>query len=101
MVSFVLLPNSPTTAWFLTKDEKAYVSDILHSEGILATADEQPTNFWHEARRIIVQPHAIMLAIAAMFVGTSCILSRAAHELTNRRFYWHKSRIVGLSITLL
>lgn len=82
MVSFVLLPNSPTTAWFLTKDEKAYVSDILHSEGILATADEQPTNFWHEARRIIVQPHAIMLAIAAMFVGTSCILSWAAHELS-------------------
>ena len=76
LACFVLLPNSPTTAWFLTKEERAYVADVLHRDGLIAKAETQRANFWHDVRRTLVQPHAILLTIAAFFVGAlSCAVT--------------------------
>ncbi|KAI0739195.1 MFS general substrate transporter [Daedaleopsis nitida] len=66
--SFLCLPNSPGTAWFLTKEERVYIMEVLHRDGLLAKADKQENKFLHEVRKAFAQPHVIMLTLAAFFV---------------------------------
>lgn len=70
VLSFFLLPHSPTRARFLTNRERQYVNAQLREDGALSRDEKGDSFNWVEIWRCLKLPHVWMVAIAFFFDGT-------------------------------
>ncbi|KAI0739189.1 MFS general substrate transporter [Daedaleopsis nitida] len=68
--SFFLMPNTPSTSYFLNENEKRLIADSLLDEGLLSKVENKRQG-WVELRKTFVQPHVLFLALAGFFSGAT------------------------------
>jgi len=81
VISFFLLPRSPETARFLTKNERAYVISTLKHAGSVSKDDDQDSFSWTEVFRTAKSLHVWLLVVIFFFSG-SIVLGLAYFEPT-------------------
>ena len=71
VVSFFILPRSPTHARFLNKMEMAYIDAKLKKDG--STGNPEADRFsWREVRQGLALPHVWMASVIFFFIGEPC-----------------------------
>ncbi|KAI0739201.1 MFS general substrate transporter [Daedaleopsis nitida] len=69
-VSFCLMPNTPSSAYFLSEDEKHLVSGAVLDEGLLTEGANKRRDL-SDMLKTFVQPHVIFCAVAGFFSGAT------------------------------
>ncbi|KIO04117.1 hypothetical protein M404DRAFT_144063 [Pisolithus tinctorius Marx 270] len=68
--SFLVLPRSPETAYFLSSEERSYIVSKLKSSRAISDDDREDHFSWIEVLRAIHSPQVLMLCVAVFFNGT-------------------------------
>ena len=80
--SFFLMPNTPSSAYFLNEDEKSLIAKTVLDEGLLTEGKSKRSDFT-EICKTFVQPHVIFLALAGFFGGEFAELDAFVQVLTH------------------
>ncbi|KAH6908856.1 major facilitator superfamily domain-containing protein [Coprinopsis sp. MPI-PUGE-AT-0042] len=70
IISFVLLPQSPSHAHFLKQEEKDYVVSRLKEDGAVEKDEREDAFSWKEVGRAFCLPQVGMLAVVLFMDGT-------------------------------
>ncbi len=64
------MPKSPTSVYFLRESEKLFVARALADDNV-DTKTSEHDRFWYEMRRVVVQPHVLLVSLSGFLAGTS------------------------------
>lgn len=70
LMSFFALPNSPSTAYFLTQQEKDYVLEKLTEDGTVEIDGDGEKFSWGEVGRVFLMPQVGLIALVFFLDGT-------------------------------
>lgn len=76
LTAFLVLPNSPGTARFLSTKERNYVMAKLKADGAVAGDDKSDGFSWIEVLRCCQSIHVWLLAPVLFFLGAYMLLER-------------------------
>lgn len=76
IISYFLLPQSPSRARFLSTDEKAFIADVLERDGSTRLDEMANTSTWREVGLAFKLPHVWLMASAGFCGGMSFLVAR-------------------------
>ncbi|RPD70848.1 MFS general substrate transporter [Lentinus tigrinus ALCF2SS1-7] len=67
-----VMPKGPTRISLLNEAEKLYVTHVLVEDDV-ATETNNLSPFWYEMRRVLAQPHVLVMALAGFFADVTTV----------------------------
>ncbi|KAH9917676.1 MFS general substrate transporter [Epithele typhae] len=71
LLSYFLLPSSPTDIFLLTEQDKKYIAQELHKDGIILAEERDLKYTKAEVFRTFMRPHVWIVTLAGFFNGSS------------------------------
>ncbi|KAI8976644.1 MFS general substrate transporter [Trametes punicea] len=68
---YFLLPNTPTTSPFFSREEKRVIMHALHEDGIISGDEKDASYTKHNFLRTFFQPHVVLIMIAGFMNGST------------------------------
>ena len=83
VVSFFVLPRTPSDTPFLNEQDKVYINEALVAGGIIAKDEADDEFSWSQVRRAFTQVHVLLMAVAGFASGIFSRLRVCGRPMTN------------------
>lgn len=93
MICLVIMPKSPSSAFFLKASERQLLTRIL-AEDDVSTETSGHSGLWCELRHALMQPHVLLNAFIAFLLSTCPLFLLPVVPLTRDRCHVHRLTLV-------